>query len=67
MRLTAVTGLSKTAAVERAVDSLLAERPDASEDDFEARVRVILAQMDRIPDREDAFEAIEWDEHGLPR
>jgi antitoxin VapB len=66
-RLAAVTGLTKTAAVENAVDRMLASRQDASDDDFEARAQAILAQLDRIPDRADAFEAVEWDEHGLPR
>ena len=66
-RLAAATGLTKTAAVERAVDGMLENRPDASDDDFEARALAILAQLDRIPDRADAFEAIEWDERGLPR
>jgi antitoxin VapB len=66
-RLAAATGLTKTAAVERAVDAMLATRPKASEDDFKARALAILAQLDRIPDRADAFEAIEWDEGGLPR
>jgi len=66
-RLAAVTGLTKTAAVENAVDRMLAGRQNPSDDDFEARVQAILAQLDRIPDRADAFEAIQWDEHGLPR
>jgi antitoxin VapB len=66
-RLAAATGLTKTAAVERAVDAMLANRPNVSEDGFEARALAILAQLDRIPDRTDAFEAIEWDERGLPR
>ena len=65
-RLAAATGLNKTAAVERAVDGMLTNRPDNSDDDFEVRALAILAQLDRIPDREDAFEAIEWDDHGLP-
>jgi len=66
-RLAAATGLTKTAAVERAVDGMLAHRQDASDDDFEERALAILAQLDRIPDRADAFQPIEWDEHGLPR
>jgi antitoxin VapB len=66
-RLAAATGLTKTAAVERAVDGMLAERREVLDDDFEARARAILAQLDRIPDRADAFEPVEWDEHGLPR
>jgi antitoxin VapB len=66
-RLAALTGMTKTAAVERAVDGMLDMRTDAQDDDFEARALVILGQLDQIPDRADAFEAIEWDEHGLPR
>jgi antitoxin VapB len=66
-RLAAETGLSKTAAVEKAVDAMLAGREGASEDDFEDRATVILAQLDRIPDRGDAFDPLDWDEHGLPR
>ena len=66
-RLAAATGLTKTAAVERAVDAMLANRPNASEDDFKARALAILAQLDRVPARTDAFEAIEWDDRGLPR
>jgi antitoxin VapB len=46
---------------------MLAERREVLDDDFEARARAILAQLDRIPDRADAFEPVEWDEHGLPR
>jgi len=65
-RLASATGLTKTAAVERAVDAMLASSPETS-DDFEARALAILAQLDRIPERKDAFEPIDWDEHGLPR
>jgi antitoxin VapB len=66
-RLAAATGLSKTAAVEQAVDAMLSERKNPSGDDFETRARAILAQIDRVPDRVDAFDPLEWDEHGLPR
>jgi len=66
-RLAALTGLTKTAAVERAVDVLLHDRPQPGDDDFESRALGILAQLDRIPDRKDAFDAVEWDELGLPR
>ncbi|HEY1930990.1 MAG TPA: hypothetical protein VGG99_03175 [Acetobacteraceae bacterium] len=31
------------------------------------RLDAILAQLDRVPDRPGAFEALDWDEHGLPR
>jgi antitoxin VapB len=66
-RLAAASGLTKTAAVEKAVDAMLAMRPTSEASDKKARFRAILAQLDRIPDREDAFDPLEWDEHGLPR
>jgi antitoxin VapB len=62
--LARVTGLSKTAAVERAVDRLLQEFESAPP---AQRLEALLAQLDRIPDRTDAFNPIEWDELGLPR
>lgn len=61
-RLAAATGLTKAAAVEKAVDAMLQGNPDVSGDEFEARVRTILAQIDRIPDWPDAFEPLEWDD-----
>lgn len=63
--LARVTGLSKTAAVERAVDRLLQEFESAPAP--AQRLEALLAQLDRIPDRTDAFNPIEWDELGLPR
>jgi antitoxin VapB len=66
-RLAAETGLSKTAAVEKAVDGMLAGRHGVSGDDFEAQATAILAQLDRIPVRADSFDPLAWDEHGLPR
>lgn len=64
-RLAKATGLSKTAAVERAVDRLLREidRPEQPSE----RVTALLAQIDRIPDRTNAFDPLPWDQHGLPR
>jgi len=64
-RLARATGLNKTAAVERAVERLLRELegPVASVERFDA----LLAQIDRIPDRPDAYDPLEWDETGLPR
>jgi antitoxin VapB len=65
--LARATGLSKTAAVEKAVDRLLVEqnvgRPAGVWEQFDA----ILAQIDQIPDVTDAFDPLDWDEHGLPR
>jgi antitoxin VapB len=61
------TGLSKTAAVEKAVDRLLAEHALGEAGDLWARFDDVLAQIDRIPDLPDGFDPLEWDEHGLPR
>lgn len=66
-RLAAASGLTKTAAVERAVDALLAEGPEHTKPASMARFNAILAQFDRLPRQPAAGEAIEWDEHGLPR
>jgi antitoxin VapB len=65
-RLAKATGLTKTAAVERAVDQLLRET-EGSGGPASKRVDALLAQLDRIPDRPDAFDALEWDQLGLPR
>ena len=63
--LAKATGLSKTAAVGRAVDRMLSElRGDARQAD---RLSALLAQLDRIPERADAYDPLTWDEHGLPR
>jgi antitoxin VapB len=64
-RLAKATGLSKTAVVERAVDRLLSEM--VSTPDHAERICALLAQLDRIPDRTDAFDPLLWDEHGLPK
>lgn len=64
-RLARILGLTKTAAVERAVDALLVQDPG---DEFAlARLTSLLAQLDRIPDREDAYDPLEWDRAGLPQ
>lgn len=68
-RLARVTGLNKTAAVERAVDQLLRDvdsRPPASASGAQDRLAALLAQMDRIPDLPQAGEALGWDDLGLP-
>jgi len=66
-RLAKRTGLSKTAVVERAVDRLLGETADRSPKAAHARLAALLAQLDRIPDRADASDPLQWDEHGLPK
>jgi len=63
-RLAQATGLSKTAVVEKAIDRLAAENTGARGPE---RLKALLAQLDRIPDREDSYDPLEWDAHGLPR
>ena len=63
-RLARRTGLSKTAAVEQAVDRMLKEL--AAPGTESTRMAALLAQLDRIPDRPDAADPLPWDEHGLP-
>ena len=60
------TGLTKTAAVEMAVDALLNEQPARITECIWDRFDAILAQMDRIPKLAKSHEPIDWDEHGLP-
>lgn len=64
-RLAKATGLSKTAVVDRALDHLIGETAGCA--DTAGRMAALLAQLDRIPDRADAFDPLEWDEHGLPK
>jgi antitoxin VapB len=64
-RLAKATGLTKTAVVERAVDRLLSEMANTS--DQSERIAALLAQFDRIPDRADAFDPLVWGENGLPK
>jgi antitoxin VapB len=64
-RLAKAMGMSKTAVVERAVDRMLSET--SANADRPERMAALLAQLDRIPERMDAFNPMEWDEHGLPK
>ena len=65
--LARATGLTKTAAVEKAVDRLLEEQnlgaPASVWEEFDA----VLAQLDQVPDLANAFDPLEWDERGLSR
>jgi antitoxin VapB len=63
-RLARALGLTKTAVVERAIDRLASEVPSASST---RRMAAILEQIDRVPDRPDAFDPLEWDSNGLPK
>ncbi|MGI8896090.1 MAG: type II toxin-antitoxin system VapB family antitoxin [Casimicrobiaceae bacterium] len=64
-RLAKAIGLSKTAAVERAVDRLLSETVGVAS--AAERIDALLAQLDQVPDRLDANDPLEWDERGLPK
>lgn len=64
-RLAKATGLSKTAVVERAVDRLISDTTGRTH--VADRMTALLAQLDRIPDRADAFDPLSWDERGLPK
>jgi antitoxin VapB len=64
-RLAKATNLSKTAVVERAVDRMINETMGAA--DAAERITALLAQLDQIPDRADAFDPLEWDKQGLPK
>ena len=63
-RLARATGLTKTAVVERAIDRLAAETQVKSDP---RRMAILLAQLDRVPERKDAFDPLEWDAQGLPK
>jgi antitoxin VapB len=62
-RLARATGLTKTAIVEWAIDRLADETRGVSDPE---RMAALLAQLDRVPDRADAFDPLQWDAHGLP-
>lgn len=64
-RLAKRTGLSKTALVERAIDRLSSESAGATNQ--AERLAALLAQLDRIPERTDALDPVQWDDHGLPK
>ena len=65
--LAKITGLSKTAAVERAVDALLRTQGAGARHGEWERLHAILAQIDRVPDLPAPVDPFDWDEHGLPR
>jgi antitoxin VapB len=63
-RLARATGLTKTAVVERAVDRMASEKRSAADS---GRMAALLAQLDRVPDRADAYDPVQWDAQGLPK
>lgn len=66
-RLAKSTGLTKTGAVEKAVDALLANQAGGEASDAWDRMDAILRQLDRIPDLPNPVDPLEWDEFGLPK
>ncbi len=68
--LARLTGMTKTAAVEKAVDEMLKVGKDAIGIDRtteRARMHLLLAQFDRTRPAPSSIEAITWDEFGLPK
>ena len=66
-RLASMMGVTKTAAVEVAVDCLLDQAARAGEAERRrGRWRSVLDQVDRMPDAGAAREPLDWDENGLP-
>lgn len=63
-RLAKATGMTKTAVVDRAIDQLASATHPNLQASHMARM---LAQLDLIPDRPDAFDPLQWDAQGLPR
>jgi antitoxin VapB len=67
-QLALAMGVSKTAAVEQAVSAMIREQANRANaaSSSSARTSTLLAQLDIIPDRQDAFDPLNWDAHGLP-
>jgi antitoxin VapB len=59
-----VLGDAETAVVERPTDCLASQTQVAADS---GRMAALLAQLDRVPDRADAFNPLEWDGAGLPK
>jgi len=65
-RLSRITGLGKTAVVDAAVTKMIEQvkAPDGS--DSWSRFDAVLTQIRALPLRPDAFDAVDYDEAGLP-
>lgn len=59
------TGLTKTGAVEKAVDAALKER-SLHKEALRKRIYALLAEIDQLPRVENPIDPLEWDENGLP-
>ena len=66
-RLSEMTGLGKTAAVEAAVTKMIEEIGVPGGTDPWRRFDAVLKQIRALPPRPDAFQAVEYDESGLPK
>lgn len=62
--LSKASGLNKTAAVEQAVEQMLAALNTKSA--RKTSLKKLIAQFDQIPERADAFNPVQYDEQGLP-
>ena len=63
-RLARETGLSELGVVEQAIDRFAGF---ADRDEQMHRMKDVLARIDAISDRPDAYDPLEWDEFGLPK
>ena len=63
-RLARATGLTKTAVVERAIDTLASQTQAAA---VPGQMAALLAQLDRVPELATPTDTLDWDGHGLPR
>lgn len=63
-RLARETGLSELAIVERAINKFAG---GVDKNEQWRRMKDVLARIDAIPDRPDAYDPLEWDEFGLPK
>ncbi len=63
-RLAKRMGWTATLVVERALEGLLQKIEGEA---TAGRIAAILAQIDRLPDRIDACDPLQWDEQGLPK
>lgn len=63
-RLARATGLTKTAVVERAIDTLASQTGSAA---VPGQMAALLAQLDGVLDRADAHDPLVWDGAGLPK
>jgi antitoxin VapB len=65
-RLAQVTGLGKTGAVDAAVGRMLHDLGAGQAESWPG-LDAIVEQLRKVPPRRDAFDAIVFDQHGLPK